>query len=343
MGRMKHVRVSWLPAGLALLLVPAAIGAAEWIDTDGSAVAERAESEDATRARAEADAMARGLGVFLREWLSEAELQRRMPVLQPALFGRASEYVEAVSGVARSKSGLRHFWSGRVEFDRTAIEQELRALGLLSPWAREPLFALRASDMTTAEDRAVIASLRGRLAESGIRLVPADELGTEDADGTWTLHVSRREAPHPFIAGRVWAVTEAVVVGDIGGRPFRADLPVVPALSPPQDLTYALIVDRIIDLWVPLREAARRNAVWQLGPLRFTDHQAWLAFDRRIWADRHLFHDVIPADIRREGGTWVVVYEFMLPTDAEATVAAWLSSAGLRVRREGERRFVVDP
>ena len=128
MGRMKQVRASWLPAGLALLLAPAS-GAAEWISSDGSAVAERAESEEATRARAEADALARGLGMFLREWLSEAELQRRMPVLQPALFGRAGEYVEAVSDVARSKSGLRHFWSGRIEFDRAAIEQELRARG----------------------------------------------------------------------------------------------------------------------------------------------------------------------------------------------------------------------
>jgi hypothetical protein len=56
-----------------------------------------------------------------------------------------------------------------------------------------------------------------------------------------------------------------------------------------------------------------------------------------------LFHDVVPADIRRQGGEWFVTYEFMLPADAEATVAAWLQSAGLLVRREGERRFVAEP
>ena len=185
--------------------------------------------------------------------------------------------------------------------------------------------------------------LKQRLAESGIRLVSEDELGAEAPDGTWTVHVARSEAPHPLLAGRTWSVTEAVVEGDVGGRPFRADLPVVPALAPPADLVYALIVDRIIDLWVPLREAARRDAVWQLGPLRFADHRAWLEFDRRIWADRHLFHDVVPADIRRQNGAWFVTYEFMLPADAEATVAAWLHSAGLSVRREGERRFVAEP
>lgn len=345
MAVMKHLRALWLTAGLSLLpwLLWPAPGAADWIETDGSAVAVGNESEEATRARAEADALARGLGILLKEWLSDAELQRQMSALQSALFGRAHEYVEAVSDVARSKAGLRHFWKGRVEFDRAAVERELRALGIVSPWAREPLFGLRVESVTNADHHAVVAALQQQLALNGIRLTPVAELGKEEPDGLWVLRLQERPLPGPTAAGRSRIVTEATIEGDVAGRSFRADLPVVAELAPPADLVYALIVDRVIDLWVPAREAARRAAVWQLGPLRFDDRAAWLRFDRRIWSDRHLFHDVVPAEIRRSGDAWLVRYEFMLPPDAEATAAAWLAAAGIRVQRQGERSFVAEP
>lgn len=339
MAGMRSILVS----GWAILAIATAspILADGWIDTDGSAVATGGEAEDAAQARAEADALARGLARYLLEWFAESEMQRQMAILQPALFSHAQDYVEAVSDVSRSRAGARYYWRGRVRFDRPQVERVLRERGLVSPWAREPLFALEVVVEPAGLDQGPAEILKGRLAAAGIRVVHPGDLGDERPDGRWTLRIRERTSQHPTIPGRTWAVTEATIDGDIGGRPFEADLPAAPALSPPADLAMTLVVDRVIDLWAPLWQQARADAMWELGPLRFADHRAWLSFDRRLWAERGLFHDVAPLHIERDADGWAVRYGFFLPAEGRATAQAWLAAQGFEVEPQGERRFVV--
>lgn len=339
MGGMRRIL---LGGGAILAIAMASAAFAEgWIETDGSAVAIGGEADEAVQARAEADALARGLARYLLEWFAESELQQQMAILQPALFSHAEDFVEAVSDVSRSHVGARYYWRGRVRFDRPRVERVLRERGLVSPWARNPLFALELVVEPADLDRGPAEVLKGRLAAAGIRLVDPSELGDERPDGRWTLRIRERTAPHPTIPDRIWAVTEATIEGDIGGRPFEAALPAAPALSPPVDLAMTLLVDRVIDLWAPIWQKARADAMWELGPLHFADHRTWLSFDRRLWAERGLFHDVAPLHIERDRDGWTVLYGFFLPAEGRAAAQAWLAAQGFEVEPQGERRFVV--
>lgn len=332
-----------LPAAamaLVVLWATTEVRAEAWIRTDGSAVIRDSETE--AQARAEEDALTRGLAGYLLNWFSEGELERQMPLLSRHLFADAAIFVEAVSDVTRSRRGSRVYWRGRVRYTQPLVEATLERIGLLSPWAREPFFVYRLGSTGEADNpSAVVETLRGRLAAVGLRLVPEGS-ATDNAtpDGHWQLDLHSRTGPDPIHPGRVLTVTTATIRGDVAGSTFEADLPVQAELSPPDDLALTLMVDRVLALWVPHYRTRLAEARWELGPLSFDGPAEWLEFDRRILAERSIFHDVHPIYLARRGPRWEVRYGFFLAEGSAETANAWLLNSGLAVERQGERRFV---
>ncbi len=297
--------------------------------------------------RARQMATSRAIARFLQNWLSVQEIRNQSALIDRWFFSRSNDYVAAVSDVETSTRGNRVYWTGRVQFDQQKVLDQLRELGLVSLWDRDPVFALQVSGSVPDYYAGKITRTGWykSLQEAGIRFRKLSQVSESDpVDGTWTLSFQTETGHHPLVDDQPLTVTTAIIDGDVLGTRLTLAFPLdPPGFGVPLDLATAAAVDRIVVVWGPEFRRQRSQNRWRATGFEFADPAVWADFDRRIFSERGIFHGVHAESFRRNDTSLHVEYGFFLNQEEEANARAWLLNNGWQSERSGERSFRVWP
>lgn len=318
------------------LLQPKSTGANDWLPARGVVAAQ---SGDSAAFQAERQALARALARYLQNWLSEKEIESEAKTMNDWFFASPRSYVDAVSSVTITRSGIQTIWQGLAKFNEDRVVFKLRELGLINSWDRDPRLVLQLAPSLAAWPLTMQAWYRD-LSASGIQLITVND---NEAHGSLRVELDELKAPHPLAPNQTYAVTDIVLDGQLGEQRFVVRIPFLPsdraAMTP---LFTAVAIQRIYQAWLPSYFAARNQRLWQAGEFSFTSIEQWLAFDQKLMNNRALLHDVYPHRVRRDTAGWHITYRFFLNSQEVAAAEKWLAQLGPPIKRTDQQSFVVE-
>lgn len=325
-----------LAAFVVCLAGPLPSGADEWLPARG--VVATHGGGDTAAFQAERQALARALARYLQNWLTEKEIESEAKTMNDWFFASPRSYVDAVSSVSVTRSGIQTIWQGLAQFNQDRVVAKLRELGLMNSWDRDPRLALDLAPSIAAWPLTA-QTWHQHLSAAGIQFAAA---GATDVHGALRVELVDLTAPHPLAPSQMYAVTDIVLSGQIEQQHFVVRIPFLPveraAMAP---LFTAVAVDRIYQAWLPSYFAARNQRLWQAGDFVFKSFAEWLDFDQKLMSNRALLHDIYPHRVHRDDAGWHVSYRFFLNTQEVAAAEKWLAQLGLPLQRTDRQSFIV--